>query len=949
MLPKVVALIQDSFGYYATSIFLTDEPGQYAVQQAAAGETVDILNRKPLKLALKEAGQVTTTITTGKAQIIFDTAQSDTGLKDALLPGTCTEITLPLIAGGRVIGALDVQSKKATDFQSGEEVVLQTITDLVANAIYVARLFERERNATAEIESLHRRYLQQEWSAFLQRAEDSKTSFSNLPDDLSTTIDDWLDEALSEGQAQIITRPAAGPAVSTAVLPAEVGVAAPLMLRGMPIGAISIAAEETRRWSDDDAAIVEAVATQAALAIENARLIEETQRWAAELQTSSNISQSITATLDEKEIIAKSLQLIQTSFPFKTTVLNLRPALDDQSYVIQYQTTLESPHTPVTPRRVVVAPQSLTAAAVSRQKSVLLQDNARQPRLLLPAKPDNLHSGLAIPLVVQQNVIGVLELYCYRQNAFSPDIISVFEILGLQLAATLSNAQAYQEQIETAEKLKEVDKLKTQFLANMSHELRTPLNSIIGFSRVILKGIDGPLTKLQKTDLTSIHQSGKHLLDLINNILDLAKIEAGKMDISIDNVDLPALIHGITSTAIGLVKDKHVEIIENIPDDLPVIEGDETRLRQVLLNLVSNAAKFTEDGQIIISAHHDANTVSISVADTGIGIAPEDQAGIFDEFTQVDASTTRRAGGTGLGLPITKKFVELHQGQLSVESHLNKGATFTLVLPLRQHQATEPLPQSRLRPARPAAPATILVIDSDPRITDYYKQYLAGRAFDIVPWSPAESAVETAKTLQPYAILLDILLKDKDGWQILTDLKTNPHTMHMPVIITSAVDAQARAEEIGVADYLLKPIIKRDLLQAVNQLKKQEHVKRVLIIDDKADDILLVKRILEANNCQVVEATNGLDGLEIIYTNPPALIILDLTMPELDGFGVLRSLKDNPETNAIPIIILTAKELSPPEEETLGRQANAVLFKGIFTDTALMQYVNQFLQRESAR
>jgi len=946
LLPKVVDLIQDSFGYYATSIFLIDELGHNAVQQAAASEVGDLINQEPLRLSLKDTSQVTTAINTGKAQIIFDTIQSDTYSKYDLLPDTKTEITLPLMAGGQVIGALDVQSKQPTDFQAGEEVVLQTIADLVANAIYVARLFERERNATAEIENLHQRYLQQEWSAFLQRTDEGRTSFTNLPEALTDTIETWLDDSLPVGQPLVINNePSAGAESSIEV--SDVGVAAPLMLRGLPIGAISLTDNEPRQWSDDDTAIVEAVATQAALAIENARLIEETQRWAAELQTSTDISQSITATLDEKQIIASSLQLIQTNFPFKTTILNLRPLPEDQSFAVQYQTTIENPHAPVTPRRIEVAPHSLTEVAINHQKSVLMQDNAPQPSLHLPAEPDDLHSGLAIPLVVQQNVIGVLELYCHRPNAFSPDVISVFEILGLQLAATLSNAEAYQEQIETAEKLKEVDKLKTQFLANMSHELRTPLNSIIGFSRVILKGIDGPLTKLQKTDLTSIHQSGKHLLDLINNILDLAKIEAGKMDINISPVDLQALVHGITSTAIGLVKDKSVEIIEHVPDDLPTIEGDETRLRQVLLNLVSNAAKFTDEGRITISAHHDANTVSISVTDTGIGIAPEDQSGIFDEFTQVDASTTRRAGGTGLGLPITKKFIELHQGQIIVESQLTEGATFTIVLPISQRQSTEPPRKTGSLPPLPTA-STILVIDSDPRITDYYKQYLAGRAFNIVPWSADEPAVETAKALQPHAILLDILLKDEDGWQILTDLKANPHTTHIPVIITSAVDAKARAEEIGVADYLLKPIIKRDLLQAMNQLKKQDQIKRVLVIDDKADDLLLVKRILEAHECQVVQASNGLEGLEIVYKNPPALVILDLTMPELDGFGVLQSLRENPDTSEIPSIVLTAKELTPVEEATLNAQANAILFKGMFTDAALMQYVNQFLQREPA-
>lgn len=447
----------------------------------------------------------------------------------------------------------------------------------------------------------------------------------------------------------------------------------PLISRGVVMGAFDVQSEEAGAFTQEDIATFQLMANQLANAIENARLFETTQQWATQLQISAEIGQVITATLDVDTLVSRSVTLIQSRFQFDTVRLYLTDPITAHRQGVLYSIGAEPANGIIKPQKVVLQSEMPATQAIIGGKTILLQ-----------AEDQIGESIAAMPLLARQELLGAIEISGRRPRAFDPTRMAVLEMLVTQIATSVSNAQAYQEQQLIAEKLREVDKLKTQFLANMSHELRTPLNSIIGFSRVIMKGLDGPLTQVQETDLDAIHQSGKHLLALINNILDLAKIEAGKMELYFEPVDLNRLLGGIISTAIGLVKDKPIKIVTDIPDSLPPIEADISRLRQVFLNLISNAAKFTHQGSIIIKASSDDGYIYVSVTDTGIGIAGEHLNGIFDEFTQLDPSTTREAGGTGLGLPITRKFVELHHGQILVESEPGRGSSFTVIFPLKQ-------------------------------------------------------------------------------------------------------------------------------------------------------------------------------------------------------------------------------------------------------------------------
>lgn len=395
--------------------------------------------------------------------------------------------------------------------------------------------------------------------------------------------------------------------------------------------------------------------------------------------------------------------------------------------------------------------------------------------------------------------------------------------MRLRLMERTQEVEAMNAQLRQAnERIKEADRLKSEFLANMSHELRTPLNSIMGFAKVILKGIDGPITEAQERDLTTIYSSGSHLLALINDILDLSKIESGRMDLVMEQVNLGEMIHGVISTAKALVKDKPIHLVQEVPPDLPPIIADRTRIRQCLLNLISNAAKFTEKGSITIRASREDGAVLMTVKDTGIGIRPEDQGKIFHEFVQLDSSSTRKEGGTGLGLAITKKCVEMHGGTIWVESAAGQGSAFTLRLPVEQIQQSpvQPVPRSEAATSSEwgGAKETVLAVDDEPEALTLYRRVLEREGYKILTITEGEKVIPVARMVQPRAIILDILMPDKDGWEVLQELKSDPSTRNIPVVVCSVVTDRSRGIGLGAEAYLVKPIDDEELLGTLKQV-----------------------------------------------------------------------------------------------------------------------------------
>jgi CheY-like chemotaxis protein/anti-sigma regulatory factor (Ser/Thr protein kinase) len=471
------------------------------------------------------------------------------------------------------------------------------------------------------------------------------------------------------------------------------------------------------------------------------------------------------------------------------------------------------------------------------------------------------------------------------------------------------------------------------------------LNSIIGFSRVMLRGIDGPLTDMQQTDLTSIYNSGQHLLGLINNILDVSKIEAGKMELAIESVNLIDIAKTVMSTAEALIKDKPVKLEQDVPQDLPTVMADQTRVRQIILNLVSNAAKFTEKGSIRLSMVATPTEVMISVSDTGIGISPDKLEHIFEEFTQVDASTTRKYGGTGLGLAITRKFVEMHKGRIWVESQVGVGSTFNFTLLREQAETEAPVSLPTDLEARGEGKKLIMCIDDDPGVITLYKRYLEKQAYQVIGVIDPTKAVEEAKRLLPYAITLDVMMPQKDGWDVLADLKKTPEIGSIPILVCSIIQDKTRGFSLGAADYLVKPITEDELRRALARINRGRVIDKILVVDDEPAALQLLKRVLAAQSRFIVlEASGGAQALALAQSEEPDLILLDLTMPEIDGFSVLETLKSDPATRDIPVIIVTAREITAEDRERLNGNMAALYNKGMFTAEQLLADISAALQ-----
>ena len=606
--------------------------------------------------------------------------------------------------------------------------------------------------------------------------------------------------------------------------PAESWLGVPLIIGDRVLGVVAVQNPDTPwKFSERDMDLLISIARQSAIAIQTAHLFQTTRQRVRDLTTLSTASQTLaSAPLETQEVASLITQQVGEIISNKTSAsISLRDSSDpDQMRVIvstnRKGKTLVKEETPeLWDFKLSDFPATAQVMETIEPKVIHLSDPKADPCELEYMQEENIGTLLMIPLAVKGQVIGVIEFETWDDEyPYSEEEITLLMTLANQAAISLENARLYQEQIETAAQLRELDKLKSQFLANMSHELRTPLNSIIGFSRVIMKGIDGPVTDLQTQDLSAIYNAGQHLLKMINDILDISKVDAGKMEMAFEDINIVDIITSVMSTARGLVKDKSIELVTAIEDDLPIVYADPTRIRQILLNLLSNAAKFTDEGRISITARKQLSStgqpeIYLSVSDTGIGIAPEDQEKLFEPFVQVDGSPTRATGGTGLGLSITRMLVELHNGEIHLDSSFGEGSTFYFTLPLEEPSAGELNPPPNM---------TVLAIDDDHQVIKLYDHYLRETDFQILPLGDIANALVVAQETQPFMITLDIQLKDINGWQILETLKKDIETKHIPIVVCSIQDEIEKGLSMGADDYLVKPILAEDFLKTINRI-----------------------------------------------------------------------------------------------------------------------------------
>lgn len=477
----------------------------------------------------------------------------------------------------------------------------------------------------------------------------------------------------------------------------------------------------------------------------------------------------------------------------------------------------------------------------------------------------------------------------------------------------------------------ESTKLKSQFLASMSHELRTPMNSILGLTELILEKTQ--LTGKNKERLEVVLKSGKRLMTLINDILDLSKIEAGKMDIRNEDVLLEELLEEITTTINPLTIEKNIglEIIRDCNTRI-IINTDRTRLMQVLINLMGNAVKFTEQGKVTLKISYAQNSMlRFDIMDTGIGIDEENQKIIFEEFRQIDGSTTRRYGGTGLGLAICKKIIDMLGGSISVSSKIGLGSDFYFTIPLRyghekkytdaQKVNLDVLRRNRKNP--------ILVIDDDPEIRYTIGQYLISKGYEVIFAEDGEIGFKLAKEKQPFAITLDVMLPNKDGWSVLKDLKQDPQTKDIPVVLVSILGDKKIGYGLGAFEYFVKPISSEKLISAFNRLENlaNKQIRKIVIVDDDELEFERFKSEFNNYNVRIEFIQDSEYAFNKIAEVQPDLIIIDLMMPKVDGVTLSYKLKSSPITKHIPIIISTAKDLSNEEVESLNNVVEEITVK----------------------
>ena len=507
---------------------------------------------------------------------------------------------------------------------------------------------------------------------------------------------------------------------------------------------------------------------------------------------------------------------------------------------------------------------------------------------------------------------------------------------------------------------------KSRFLANMSHELRTPLNAIIGYSEMLIE--DAEVAPEVAEDLRKICASGTHLLALINNILDLSKIEAGKMELWPEEFSVPSLVDGVLATIEPLAARRGNQLRVVCPRSVGVMRSDLLKVRQVLLNLLSNAAKFTSEGTITLTVRRADDRVEFEVADTGVGISPESLRRLFEDFEQADAATARDFGGTGLGLALSRRFCRLMGGDVDVASELGRGSIFTVSLPARidgprvtaTDDAEEPrapaaAPPRVAPPARPASappavlvdrPArdTVLVLDDDPAVLDLMIRFLDREGLAAVAASSPAAALALARALRPAAITVDVVMPEADGWQVLAALKAAPDLADIPVIMVSITDDQQRGLRLGAADYLVKPIDRDRLLAVLARHRRGAAAPTVLVVDDDAAARARARAAIEREGYRVVEAEHGGVALAALRSLTPDLILLDLMMPEVDGFAFLDQLRARPEWRSIPVVVLTAKDLSAGDRRRLASASQEVLSKSSTRQGELLDELRRVLQ-----
>jgi GAF domain-containing protein/DNA-binding response OmpR family regulator len=737
--------------------------------------------------------------------------------------------------------------------------------------------------------------------------------------------------------------------------------AAPMSREGVPFGVIWVGRAEAGPFPDSQIQLLQTFADQAVIAIENVRLFQELEartreltRSVEELQALSAVSRTVSSTLDVPTVLTT---IVSRAVQLSGAAGGVIYEYDEATQEFQLQASHRMPDALVEVLRAapIRAGEGATGQAALRREPVQLPDIADEQaysatRIRTVLLGLGYRSVLAVPLLSEQRILGVLTVWRQAAGRYPEEVVNLLQTFASQSALAIQNARLFRELEAKSRELEVASRHKSEFLANMSHELRTPLNAIIGYSEMLEEEARDQGAEGFVPDLKKIHAAGKHLLELINAVLDLSKIEAGKMELYLETFEVAPLLRDVAAVLEPLAQKNQNRLEVDCAPDVGAMRADLTKLRQALFNLLSNACKFTERGIVSLAvtreAAADGDAVVFAVRDTGIGMTPAQLARLFEEFGQADASTTRRYGGTGLGLSLSRRLCRMMGGDITVASEPRRGSTFTIRLPAEGREPAREAPAPAARDAGPTATSTVLVIDDDAAVRDLMGRFLGKEGFRVVAAGGGEEGLRIARALEPDVITLDVLMPGMDGWSVLAALKADTALADIPVVMLTMLDDRNLGYALGAADYLTKPI-DRERLVAV--LRRYRRDLPVLVVDDDAGFRDLARRTLEREGYTVVEADNGRAALGRLRETTPGVVLLDLMMPEMDGFDFVAEVRADPAWRALPIVVITAKDLSAEDHERLNGSVARILQKGALSRETLLGEVRDLVAASARR